>query len=252
MRLLSRAIFWGGILLISGCASVPPIPQLETKYGDRIGVFVEIGPRPTHTHIGTTIFNNFAKEYPYDWQLEAALTEGISKTLKNAGYTAVNLKDTGLQYPQVAKLIVASEGKWQIAPGKEKRLQQLRDDMGLRALFVLKESPVTAAMECGAYGCTFFKAQTSGVYTRSFFGFTNYYSVAAIDWGVFVLNPLVDLAQGEKLGEMLRIPSVPFFGHSDPGNFDNITEADFSSIREDIVRFSVGVTYETIRSLNQK
>ncbi len=69
MRMKLIALACCLVLVLAGCATSLPIPSFETKHGDRVGLLVDIGDVPSHTHIGTTVFNNFERKYPYQWRL---------------------------------------------------------------------------------------------------------------------------------------------------------------------------------------
>src|SRR5438093_12025918 len=100
-------------LLLAGCATAPEIPSIETKRGDRVGIVVEIAQEgPVHSHIGTTVFNNFNKKYPYSWNLDAGVAEALARALTAAGLTPVNLEAEGLRYADVTPLVVGEGDKW--------------------------------------------------------------------------------------------------------------------------------------------
>ena len=239
-------------LFIAGCATSPPLPKIESTRGDRVGVLVEIGDNPSHTHIGTTVFNNFAKKYPYKWNLSSDVMRTVEQTVRNSGFTAVDLRAEGIQYSDVSGLIQAAGENWQITSGKEDALRRLRDQLHLKALLVLKETRVMTALECAGGPCSERYADASGLYTRSFFGLTRYNAVAAYQWNVFVLDPVADAAKADPLRSMLRIPATPLPGFKDPANFENLTEAEFSPVRDAILRFTEIASAEAIKTLNAK
>ena len=53
-------------LLFFGCATVPP-PVLNLPQKANVGIINLIDREATHTHIGTTAFNNFEKNYFVNW-----------------------------------------------------------------------------------------------------------------------------------------------------------------------------------------
>lgn len=246
------AFTWITTLFIAGCATSPPLPQIETKLGDRIGVFVEVGDSPSHTHIGTTVFNNFTKKYPYKWNLNSDVTDTIKGTLTKAGFTTVDLKAEGIRYSDVAEFIQPSGETWKLTTNKDETVRQLRDQLGLKAFLVLKESRVMTALECSGGPCSERYADASGLYTRSFFGMTRYNAVAAFKWNVFVLGPLADTTKADPLKSMLRIPAVALPEFQDPTNFDILTEAEFSPVRNAILKFTETVSVEATKSLNPR
>ena len=240
-------------LFIAGCATTPPLPKIESSRGDRIGLLVEAGDSPSHTHIGTTVFTNFTKKYPYNWNLSADVTRTIKRTVRSAGFTAVDLRKEGINYADVSGLIQAAGEKWQIASGKEEIIRRLRDQLRLKALLILKETRVIAARECIGLGSCYKRyADSSGLYTRSAFVVTDYKAVAAYQWNVFVLDPIADAAKADPLRSMLRIPSTPLSGFKDPADFENLTEAEFAPVRDAILRFTEIASNEAVKALNVK
>lgn len=239
-------------LLFAGCSSSPPLPTIESKRGDRIGVLVDIGDSPTHTHVGTTVFNNFTKKYPYAWNLNSEIARTVHQAIRNSGLTPVDLRLEGIQYADVSELIQAFGEKWQVGSGKEEAVRRLRDQLKLKALLVLKEGRVMTALECAGGPCSERYADASGLYTRSFFGSTRYHAVAAFHWNFFVLDPVADAAKADPLRSMLRIPATPLLAYKDPATFDNLTEPELSPVRDAIVRFSESAVAEILKILNTK
>ncbi len=239
-------------LFIAGCATSPPLPKIEAVAGDRIGVIVDVGDSPSHTHIGTTAFNNFVKKYPFNWNMNAEVTRTIEQSVKSAGLVPVNLRAEGIQYADVAGLLKPSGEKWQIAAGKESTIRRLRDQLRLKALFVLKESRVQTDLECYGGPCSERYASASGLYTRSFFGSTRYNAVAAYQWNVFVLDPLADTASADPLSSMLRMPATPLQKFKDPANFEKLTEAELLPVRDAVLRFTEMASARAVKTLNVK
>ena len=239
-------------LLTAGCATAPPAPKIDAARGDRIGVLIEIGDNPTHTHIGTTVFNNFVRKYPYNWNLNADVTRIVEQTIRNSGFSPVDLRAEGIRYADVSELIQVAGEKWEVAPGKEDSVRRLRDQLRLKALLVLKEGRVMAALECSGGPCSERYADASGLYTRSFLGSTRYYAVAAYRWNFFVLDPVTDTAKADPLRRVLRIPAMPLPGFKDPAKFDDLTEADLGPARDAILRFVEAVSAEALKTLSVK
>lgn len=73
------------VSLGAGCASryVPPTPAYKMKQNSKVGVLVLTKDTPTHTHVGTTIFNNFVKEYDFQWQLKQSIFEQFKNTIES-------------------------------------------------------------------------------------------------------------------------------------------------------------------------
>jgi hypothetical protein len=239
-------------LFLAGCASAPPIPKIGASPGDRVGVLVDVGDNPSHAHVGTTVFNNFYKKYPYQWKLGPEITRSVESAVKNAGFAVVDLRSEGLRYADVSGLVQIADDKWQIAAGKEGAARRLRDQLRLKAVIVVKEAKVLAALECGGGPCSERYTEHSGLYTRSIFGLTAYHAVAAYEWNVIVLDPVVDIAKAEPMLSMLSIPATRFADFKEPADFKNLTEAEFAPVRSAVMRFVDYTSMEAVKALNAK
>lgn len=238
--------------LLTGCVTSPPLPTIETRRGDRIGVIVEGGNTPTHSHIGTTVFNNFVKKYDYNWNLRAEVTDIVRRSITSAGFVPVDLQNEGIRHSDVEGLIKPAGDKWEVAKGKDEILRRLRSDLRLKAVIALKEGRVMTALECTGGPCAERYANGSGLYTRSFFGMTNYSAVAAYQWNVFVLDAPADTAKADPLQSAIRMPSAPIRGFKSPADFDNITEAEFAPVHEAVLTFVEGTASAAVQTLNSK
>lgn len=250
MRLIVLACFFA--LVLAGCATSPPVPSFETKRGDRVGLLVDIGDGPLHTHIGTTVFNNFEKKYPYKWNLDSAVTVALTNSLSKAGFTVIDLENEGVRYGDITSLIVGEGGKWKVVPGKENTVRELVERKSLKAVVLVKETRVMTALECAGGPCSERYANASGMYTRSFLGLTRYNAVAAFGLNVYMLNPLADISKADPLRTMMRIPAIPLGNFAAPANFEQITEAELVPVRDAILKFSDRMAAEIAVALNPK
>lgn len=70
------------LLLLVGCATTPK-PELNLSHNSTVGIINLIDIEATHTHFGTTAFNNFEKKYPVSWdfpnKVEQELTDKIKR-----------------------------------------------------------------------------------------------------------------------------------------------------------------------------
>ncbi|MAG81588.1 MAG: hypothetical protein EVA59_04300 [Limnobacter sp.] len=249
MRLVSLLFL---AAMLAGCATAPQLPKIESSRGDRIGVLVEVGGNPAHTHVGTTVFNNFVKKYPYQWNLGVDVRRTIERSVKEAGFTVVDLRQEGFDYQKVTGLIQATGDQWQVAAGKKEIFRQLREQHKLKALIVVKDARVVATLECGGGPCTERYVDHSGLYTRSVFGYTSYRAVAAFPWEVYVLDPVADIAKAEPLRRSLGESSYFLRGFKSPADFENLTEAEFAPVRDGILSFTQEASNAVVRALNVK
>jgi hypothetical protein len=149
-------------------------------------------------------------------------------------------------------LIQAAGETWRIVPGKEEAVRRLKERHRLKALVVVKEERVLAALECGGGPCNERYAEASGLYTRGIFGLTRYTAVAAFRWNVFVLDPVADIAQAAPLRSPLQIPGIPMPDFQDPRDFKNLTEGEFAPARAAVLRFVATVSGDAVKVLGAK
>lgn len=252
MRFLSTIFVFVIASLLTGCVTSPPLPTIETTRGDRIGVLVEGGNTPTHSHVGTTVFNNFVKKYDYNWNLRAEVVSIVQRSITSAGYTPVDLQSEGVRYSDVEGLIKPAGDKWEVSKGKDEILRRLRTDLRLKAIVVLKEGRVMTVLECTGGPCSERYADGPGLYTRSFLGMTNYSAVAAYQWNVFVLDSPADTAKADPLRSIVRMPATHIRGFKSPADFDNITEVEFGPVHEAVLTFVEGASAAAVKTLNSK
>jgi hypothetical protein len=71
-------------LLLSACATtyVPPTPSMNLPAKTKIGVLVVAGDNVNHSHIGTTVFNNFNTSYPFQWQMSNSIFDTLKAQLE--------------------------------------------------------------------------------------------------------------------------------------------------------------------------
>jgi hypothetical protein len=242
---------WIVIIILLGCATSPPLPKIETTRGDRIGIVVNIGNSPSHMHLG--ILNNFTQQYSYNWNLNAEVSRTVEQTVRNAGFTPVDLPAERISYSDVSRLILPVGDTWQLATGHEKMLRRLRDDLRLKAIIVLTKARVFLENRCYGTHCIDIYAEASGLYSDSLLFWTLYKAVTAFEWNVFVLDPLADTAKADTLSHYLYVNhSVYLPGFKDPADFNNLTAAEFAPVKAAILKSTESATLEAIKTLNPK
>lgn len=217
----SRSLFFGkklagallvGVLVLStlGCATFgyPPLPDYQLHSEARIGFYIdEIGGTPIHTHVGTTVFNNFSASYEdHSWELREHAAELLEAELAHRGFVGIDLRAEGLDGERLSNLTTASADGWQFSPGYEALVEQLRTDYSLQAVIVLRRigrHPVTYV--CGSGGCQTTFADGMGVQSRAFLGLLSFSAVPAIAMSVHVLDPPVDLTRYKPLSDLLTV-----------------------------------------------
>ena len=221
-----------------GESTKEPVSKPVAPPKQKVGVLVSAKKFPTHTHIGTTKFNNFTKEYSYDWQLNNTLYSTFKKAIEqNSRFTAVDISsmvdDAG------ALDFVMGEGNNGSFNDKQNTLRKSLLDKGIATVIIVEEAPTVAITECGTYGCSEHQSKGFGLFTRSFLGTDHYIASASFNGSIERLDEPVDILTlpvfTEFQDDALKNERVEDF--TPPDNFDEITEQELAPIKNTIVNY---------------
>lgn len=221
-----------------GESTKEPVSKPVAPPKQKVGVLVSAKKFPTHTHIGTTKFNNFTKEYSYDWQLNNTLYSTFKKAIEQNGrFTAVDISsmvdDAG------ALDFVMGEGNNGSFNDKQNTLRKSLLDKGIATVIIVEEAPTVAITECGTYGCSEHQSKGFGLFTRSFLGTDHYIASASFNVSIERLDEPVDILTlpvfTEFQDDALKNERVEDF--TPPDNFDEITEQELAPIKNTIVNY---------------
>ncbi|CAI4155063.1 conserved exported hypothetical protein [Alteromonas macleodii] len=221
-----------------GESTKEPVSKPVAPPKPKVGVWVSAKKFPTHTHIGTTKFNNFTKEYSYDWQLNNTLYSTFKKAIEqNSRFTTVDISsmvgDAG------ALDFVMGEGGNGSFNEKQNTLRKSLLDKGIATVIIIEEAPTVAITECGTYGCSEHQSKGFGLFTRSFLGTDHYIASASFNVNVERLDKPVDVLTlptfTEFQDDALKNERVEDF--TPPDNFDEITEQELAPIKNTIVNY---------------
>lgn len=221
-----------------GESTKEPVSKPVAPPKQKVGVLVSAKKFPTHTHIGTTKFNNFTKEYSYDWQLNNTLYSTFKKAIEqNSRFTAVDISsmvdDAG------ALDFVMGEGNNGSFNDKQNTLRKSLLDKGIATVIIVEEAPTVAITECGTYGCSEHQSKGFGLFTRSFLGTDHYIASASFNVSIERLDKPVDILTlpvfTEFQDDALKNERVEDF--TPPDNFDEITEQELAPIKNTIVNY---------------
>lgn len=237
--------------LLQACALTPPAPPTFNMPKDsRVGIYVDTGSNPYHAHIGTTIFNNFQKQYPYNWDLEVFTYVQVDSQLKKAGFITINLKKAGFTFAEIKHLVTQHDKEWAHNPQTVDASTRLRDDFGLSAVVVIKESQVQADLECAGGPCSNRMIGGSGLYSRSMFGMTRYKAVAAITTKIFLLDPPAQLDRNGPLSSQWDDRAINLNDYAGAEDFDNFTKNELQPVRIAIEEYITRMAENIVTSLN--
>jgi len=221
-----------------GESTKEPVSKPVAPPKQKVGVLVSAKKFPTHTHIGTTKFNNFTKEYSYDWQLNNTLYSTFKKAIEqNSRFTTVDISsmvgDAG------ALDFVMGEGGNGSFNEKQNTLRKSLLDKGIATVIIVEEAPTVAITECGTYGCSEHQSKGFGLFTRSFLGTDHYIASASFNVSIERLDEPVDILTlpvfTEFQDDALKNERVEDF--TPPDNFDEITEQELAPIKNTIVNY---------------
>jgi hypothetical protein len=239
-------------LLLSGCASLappPPLPAAGLGAGAKVGLLVAVEPSATHTHVGTTVFNNFARDVAMPFDLAAHVRDSLTTQLSATGAQVVTIDASAIAPDKAGLLVVARDGAWAVNPEQAAAFKALRETQGLSALVVVYGTRTLVSRECSNMGCTDRNIDKSGLFTRSFLGMTRYFAVPALEVEVVRLDSPADLTRHEPLVSLLDAKVKPMPGMSSPKEFGAITPQEFKPIADAIRAFVDELAKTTARAL---
>lgn len=228
----------GFALLVAGCATtyVPPTPSYSPKSNAKIGILVEAKANPTHSHVGTTIFNNFVKEYPYEWQMEAPIFAQLKEVIElNSSLEVVNLEDMGITSSDNLDFVTVTKKQWTFVPETQATREKLQKN-NIDVVIIVREAPTVASMECSQYGCSYHYSQGYGLFTRSIFGLDTYVASSSFNISMETLDTPIDVMYLEPFREIaaMRETNKILEDFSDPADFENITEEELAPVKKGI------------------
>lgn len=227
----------GALLLVSGCASFsgPPRPPEAVLEKGRVGLLLEMPEQVVHTHVGTTVFNNFSREYDFDPNLTQDFKRHLSEHLVEVGLEPVVIENSALAGFD-GHVVGLREATWSIA-NEADSVGEIRSQNRLDAL--IRVWPIKrhlVAMECSNMGCNDRYAEGPGLYTRGIFGLLQSMAVPGVGYEVILFEPLFNLASYKPLrsieGFGSRATLIEDFKR--PDDLKNLSDAELRAVRDAI------------------
>ena len=226
-------------ILLTGCATVPPAPMPEINLGggSKVGVLIDIGSNPVHSHVGTTVFNNFEKTYgTVQWDTASQISSMVVSKLRKENFEVIDLAQVGIQPDHLDELVVAKNKEWQLGEGKQDALSKL-DALGVSSVVLIREEETLASLECTGGPCNSFMISGQGLFTRSFLGIANYFAVAAYETDIYVLKPYADLSKCPSFQDHDRMKSMMVNHEVQVGDIKNVTQAEWQSVKKFVIGY---------------
>jgi hypothetical protein len=215
------------LLLFTGCGNVQPeLPTYSISKQDRIGYIIDIKNKVEHTHMGTTIFNNFDKTYKYKWNLANYIDNSLQNKL---GSNLVDLSKHGYKVDDVKDIISANDNKWIIS--NKTTYNKLLSELNLKAIVIFYDAPKSIFLYPYSY-----ETKGTGLLSHHVIGIKRYFTVLGVKSTVFVLNPLAKVETEDKIVEIIYDPLISSYeeksGFVIPSDIENITEKEFEPVKK--------------------
>lgn len=241
MKLSFKLLFMALMaIVIAGCAStyVPPTTGYKAPEKSKVGILVVAKENPSHTHVGTTIFNNFSKEYDYDWKLKENIFKIFEDKIEGGTtYDVVDISNLVSESDTLTFVDVVNK-EWVFNEKSASTREKLAAE-GITAVVVIKETSTLAAMECGMYGCSEHYSQGYGLFTRSFLGMDNYMASASFAISIETIDKPVDITRLEHVKEtqtyLAKNKTLEDFAA--PADFENITEEELAPVKAALIEY---------------
>jgi len=193
---LNRVSYWFMLvavaaLVLQGCATSPGA-SYEPAPGHRIGVLNLVEESYTHTHVGTTVFNNKVDAHDYDQlNVHEYITARVINDLEARSLQALIIRPGELPGLSESDLVGMGWNDYRIRPEHVDDLEAVMAEHGLSLLLVFEsfqrqDHVGGSSVHIGGYG----------LYTRSFFGAGASRAYSNV-WGYGIRsNPVAYVAAG--------------------------------------------------------
>jgi len=172
MKLIKLVIAFATLAICSACVSFPDTAAFDLPENAKVGYDITLTEEIGHTHYGTTIFNNINKANPeMQWGLtEFAKNEAV-RLLKRYSFEPVEIGEVisiedKKKMEELDGVRLTEENRAIFEAIEKNNLDTLKSDYGVSAVISMKSFPGVVAMECSNYGCTEFRAEYPGFYSR--------------------------------------------------------------------------------------
>lgn len=239
-------------IIVSGCASlhVPEVPPHAVPANASVGLLIDVGDNPTHAHVGTTIFNNFIKKYPYNWNMKEAIFQTYKEVIESTtNLKVINLDSYGVKSASQLDFVDVKDKQWSVVEANSQLRNKLTEN-NLYAIITVTEKPTLARLECGAGGCNERYIDGFGLFSRGFLGITNYSATAAFDITAEIINPPVELSSQQSLRNLAHFErKTKIISGFKPEDINNISNEELAPFRQHILKYVATVAEATTEFL---
>lgn len=224
MKIRSILFVVVSVALIVGCTA-QPIARPSISAEARIGVVNLVKPTITHTHVGTTVFNNSVKTYARPWQPSAYLYQQAKAAIESSGnYTVVNVAPSQALASYQGDFIDLTFTSFKLDDAIAPELDRLAAAEKVDLLLILRETSWHDTVTNTNQNLTGY-----GLYTRSFLGVNEAFVYANVFPVIVQPSPARIVSGGSGFILLGRDPEeIPGFVF--PADVKELSDADLEQI----------------------
>jgi len=220
------------MIVMSGCVKQPEIPKYHFNKSDRIGYVIEPSGNVYHSHMGTTIFNNYDQELSYSWTLEKDIQKALGKNVKRS---MINLRKHGISSNDIKDMIVAENGKWVVK--KEASYKKLFNELHLKAVLLVSQEDTYVST-----GRDPIVMKSSGIASHSLLGLDRYFAVSAYQYNLYLLKPdavvrVDNVQRSEIIYDTLLTEFQEKSGFKKPVDDEKMTQKELNSVKKKVIQY---------------
>ena len=151
------------LLYLTGCASVP-VNYRKPAQKSKIGIVLLVDEKPTHAHVGSTIFQNEVSDEVSTTDFHKKFEEKINTPLLNAGYLVKTITPSSKLMKDRDSLFSYMSSNVNFKDKIKIELNELAKKSDVDFMILVYPTPGPAWVNSTAY------IQGYGLYTRCFFG----------------------------------------------------------------------------------
>ena len=227
-------------MIFGGCATlhVPDVPQYTIPANAKVGMLINVGDNPTHSHVGTTLLNNFSRKLPYDWNMKEAIFQAYKNQIESStGLDVIDLHSYGIKTAAQLDFVDIKNKQWSVVEANSTLRNNLTEE-NIYAVITVTEKPTLAQLECGAGGCSERYVDGFGLFSRSFLGIQNFTATAGFEVTAEVINPPVELSAQQTLRDLAHYQKKSRIMRGfKPRDLKNITDQELAPVKAHILEY---------------
>jgi hypothetical protein len=245
------------MMTLNACGGAPEVSYYQIGPGDKVGVFVSVGDTLFHSASGEPKGDlegprSTVKRYTAEWGIRRYIKSRLVADLQGRrGLKVVDLRRQGVTYNQLAGLIARRGGEWAVRPNRQGIYDRLMRELKLKAVILVTERRTYATSFCVKDGCVDYYLGGHGLISIGDAVFRKYFSVAAYETDIFILDPMANLGLGGTFKRLDKKRVRRLRGFTEPRDLKKLTNKDWGRVLIPIKGYVdelVGVIGDTLRA----